>query len=109
MKQYKRGLSLIVGALIALSISAVTWAEHPFENRLPAWGDAGNKTIDFTNAVFRVDQGKTTKRGTEDSDYSVTSTNTSIFSLNSIEDGYINESFNGYLVIESTFTSRGVI
>lgn len=109
MKQQKYWFKAISTALIALTVSATAWADIHYNQRLPDWGDSGTKTVDFTNVEFRVDWGKTSRDGTTaDSSFTMTSSADSTFSLNSPVDGYINDSFNGTLVVNATVTSRGI-
>ena len=108
MKQQKYWSKTISAALIALAVSATAWADIHYNNRLPAWGDSGAKTVDFTNVEMRVDWGKLLRDGTvEDSNFTMTSSADSTFSLNSPDDGYNNDSFNGTLVVNAIVTARG--
>ena len=109
MTLQKRWLVLISKTLIALSMSTAALAEHPLDSPLPEWGRTGTNTVDFTNVNFRVDPGKTHKGETEDSDFLIESTSSSVFKLNSAVDGYNDVVFNGYLVIDMSTTKRGFL
>lgn len=112
MKQLKQRLVLFSWLLVTLSISTFVWASHDhinLDSRLPLWGDSGNKTIDFTETEIVFTYGKTVRGTAADSTLKVNSTSTSVFALNSVEDGYDNTVFNGVLVIDLMINSRGQI
>ena len=112
MKINKRFISVVSGVFILLSFNApvsATHLKHQFENPLPVWERAGNKTIDFTDVDIELMLGRATKRSVEDSIFTAQSSSTSVFSLNSILDGYDNIEFQGVLVLNAILNSKGMI
>ena len=62
MKKQQKWLGLIAGAVASLAISSTSMAaELPLDNRLPAWGDWGTETVDFTNIDINYTNGKKTR------------------------------------------------
>jgi hypothetical protein len=110
MKRQKQWLLSILGALVALTINSVTWAGVvPLENRLPAWGDYGPKTVDFTNIDITYTNGKRKYGPTAHATFLGRSSASSVISLNSPTDGYVNVVFDGDMVIDANISSKGVL
>ena len=104
MKQKKQWFVSITCALVALTTNSVTWAEVPLDNRLPAWGNFGTKTVDFTNISINY-----TNDGNQDTVVFGRGDYTSVFSLNSLTDGYSDVTFAGYLIIDAKISPQGVL
>lgn len=112
MKNKKLSLSRFTGVVIALVISSAAWAATlPTENRLPAWGDYGTETVNFSDVYIKfveIEDKKSTSihRATSFRAESLTS---SVFNLKS-DNGYPGVgSFNGYMIISVDLSSRGRI
>lgn len=108
MKYLKSSLSTVVAGLIALAVIVPSSFAGvvPLENRLPAWGDYGSKTIDFTNVDVTYRNGRTKKGRTDDTVFFGESTNSTVLSLN---DGTTSTVFDGDFIIDANISSKGVI
>ena len=109
MKKRNKWFGSISGVFASLVISSTSMAvELPLDNRLPAWGDFGSPTVEFTDIDINFKNGKRKKGVIEDSVFFGESSEISTFTLNGpgFEDG-IGGGFEGYMVIDANLSSRG--
>ena len=116
MKNKKLSLSRFTGVVIALVISSAVWAAPlPTENRLPAWGDSGTETINFSDVYIQFVRQEFTKKdplprgAIAGYEFRAESLTSSVFNLKS-DNGYPDVgSFNGYMVISVDMSAKGSI
>ena len=115
MKNKKLSLSRLTGAVIALVISSSVWAAVlPTENRLPAWGDYGTETVNFSDVYIQFVRQEQSKKDPVPSAYlgyefRAESLTSSVFNLKS-DNGYPDVgSFNGNMVISIDMSAKGRI
>ena len=115
MKNKKLSLSKFTGVAIALVISTAVWAAvYPTEYRLPAWGDYGTETVEFSDVYVNFALAEQDKKSRIPSAYlgwefRAESLTSSVFNLKS-DNGYPDVgSFNGNMEISFDMSAKGLI